>query len=356
MLHTLTLARSLDPIHPAVRRGVTRPVRAQSAQAQSAGEMQRRIEELLLQAEFSAAIGTLHDPNQVCSAACSWLRDVLGWEVLSVSTTEGEVGQYQYQVLHLDDALSRICPDLSPGAKSSTGKSSREIRWSDAGNNAVSICFPDRSGVLVLSRKSVMESRYSDHFLAGIAESLSRALFNAREYSRLKSLSMHDHLTGLYNRRVFEAMLEVEARKRSIKPFSLLLVDLDNFKGINDSYGHGAGDEVLVHVAEMLRQNFRKSDIPARYGGDEFSVLLPETPLDSALRVAERFRQSVASGPSALATRNFVPTVSVGIASVDDRSNLDVAHMVAEADRALYRAKAPGKNRVCGAKVERHAL
>lgn len=197
----------------------------------------------------------------------------------------------------------------------------------------------------------MQESQYSDELLAGIAESLSRALFNAREYSRLKTLSMRDHLTGLYNRRVFEAMLEVEARKRSSKPFSLLLIDLDNFKTINDSHGHGAGDEVLLHVAEMLRLNFRKSDVPARYGGDEFAVLLPETSLESAQRVAERFRTSVASHPPALGARNILPTVSVGIAVVANRANLEIAHMVKEADRALYRAKAPGKNRVCATLV-----
>ena len=320
----------------------------------SADEMQRRIEELLLLAEFSAATGILHDPNQVCAAACSWLEEVLKWEVLSVSSTDGEAGQHEYQVLYLDDHLSEICPDLAAGVNAATVRSGkREIGWSEFGNNMISVCFPDRSGVLALTRTSVQESQFSDEFLSGIADSLSRSLCNAREYSRLKTLSMRDHLTGLYNRRVFDAMLEVEARKRTSKPFALLLIDLDNFKAINDSHGHGTGDEVLVHVAQMLRLNFRKSDIPARYGGDEFGVLLPETSLESAQRIAERFRGRVAACSSALSDRKILPTVSVGIAAVTDRANLEIAHMVAEADRALYRAKAPGKNRVCAAHVNR---
>jgi len=315
--------------------------------------MQRRIEELLLLAEFNAAIGVMHDPKQLCGTARTWLEEVLRWEVLSISCTEGETGEYRYNVLYLDEHLSEICPDLAEGVNADAIRSEgRTNGWSEFGNNVISVCFPDRSGVLAISRKSVAESQFSDELLAGIADSLSRSLSNAREFSRLKTLSMRDHLTGLYNRRVFEAMLEVEARKRTTKPFSLMLIDLDNFKTINDTYGHGMGDEVLVYVAEMLRLNFRKSDIPARYGGDEFAVLLPESSLESAERVAERFRGSVAARPSAFEDKKILPTVSVGIAAVSDRCNLEVARMVEEADRALYRAKSPGKNRVCTTLVD----
>ena len=355
MLQPAMQTRVLDAFHAGVRRTSSSRQGAVSVlceKTQSAGEMQRRIEELLLLAEFNATIGTIHDPNQVCSAACSWMAEVLKWEVLSVSCTEGEAGEFRYKVLYLDEHLSEICPDLAEGLnKMAIKPRKRKAGWNEFGNNAISVCFPDRSGVLSVSRLSLLESQYSDELLAGIAESLARSLFNAREYSRLKSLSMRDHLTGLYNRRVFEAMLEVEARKRSTKPFSLLLVDLDNFKTINDSHGHGTGDEVLVYVADMLRLSFRKSDVPARYGGDEFAVLLPETSLESAQRIAERFRGSVAGRTSTFGERNIVPTVSVGIAVVCNRANLQVSHMVEEADRALYRAKAPGKNRVCASLV-----
>jgi len=351
MLQQTMQTKGLEAFHAGERRGVALRQGKFSVlceKTQSAGEMQRRIEELLLLAEFNAAIGTIHDPNLVCSAACNWMAQVLKWDVLSVSCTEGEAGNYRYHVLYLDEHLSEICPGLAAGANKVTVKTKRKkAAWSEYGNNVISVCFPDRSGVLAVSRRSVQESQFSDELLAGIAESLSRSLFNAREYSRLKTLCMRDHLTGLYNRRVFETMLEVEAGKRSTKPFSLLLVDLDNFKTINDTFGHGTGDEVLVYVAEMLRLSFRKSDIPARYGGDEFAVLLPETPLESAQRVAERFRASVSARPSAFGARDILPTVSVGIAVVEDRAKVEVAQMVAEADRALYRAKSPGKNRVC---------
>ena len=326
-----------------------------SGSTESPGEMKRRIEELLLLAEFNAAIGTLLDPKQACAAACSWLEEVVRWEVLAVSCADADIQPFRYRVLYLDDRVSEICPELARGDGVATvdpGKA--KTGWSESGN-VVSVCFPDRSGILTVSKKSVVESQFSDELVLGIADSLSRSLSNAHECARLKNLSMRDHLTGLYNRRVFEAMLELEARKRTSKPFSMLLIDLDNFKAINDTYGHGAGDEVLNYVAEMLRLNFRKADVPARYGGDEFAVLLPETSMDSAQRVAERFRGHISSRALVFGDSEIVPTVSVGVAAVSDRANAQVAHIVEEADRALYRAKAPGKNRVCAALVNSHS-
>jgi two-component system, cell cycle response regulator len=354
MLQPVPLIGGLDPrnagrLESLMPRNGRAPIL--SDQVQSHGEMKRRIEELSLLAEFNAAVGTLLDPNQVCAAACSWIEDVVKWEVLAISCTEGEAQDFRYHVLYLDDHLSEICPEFTAGVSAATvirtGK--KKINWSESSNNVLSVSFPDKSGVLAVSTSSVQESQFSDHLLAGIADILSRSLSNAREYARLKTLSMRDHLTGLYNRRVFEAMLEVEGRKRTSKPFSLMLVDLDNFKTINDTYGHAAGDEVLVYVAELLRLNFRKADIPARYGGDEFAVLLPDTSLDPAERIADRFRCSVQARPLYLGDREIQPTVSIGIAVVTERVNLKLADMVDEADRALYRAKAPGKNRVCAA-------
>jgi two-component system, cell cycle response regulator len=322
-------------------------------QAESPGAMKRRITELLLLSQFNSVIGALLDPNQVCAAACSWLKEVVRWEVFTVSLAEGEIPQFHYHVLGVDVSVSKICPDLTAGVGAATANcEGGPSDWSESGEDVISIVFPNGSGKLAVSRKSVLESQFSDEFLAGIADSIARALSNARECARLKTLSMRDHLTGLYNRRVFEAMLEVEARKRTRNPFSLLLIDLDNLQSINDSHGHGTGDDVLISVAKMLLLNFRKADVPARYGGDEFAVLLPEASLDSARRGAERFRQSVTTCQFDLGSSQIVPTVSVGVAAVSDRQNLQVSHMVEEADQALYRAKTTGRNRVCAAHLD----
>jgi diguanylate cyclase (GGDEF)-like protein len=318
--------------------------------------MRRRIAELLLLEEFNAAIGTLLDPHQACTTACSWLGEVLRWEVLTLSTTGRDARQYRYRVwLNIDGSVSEICHDLDAGTGYATGNAKPSKSGAgDMDHDVISVCFPDGTGMLAVSRESVRKSQFSDEFVEGVAQSLARSLSNAREYAKLKTLSTRDHLTGLYNRRVFEEMLEVEARRRTSNPFSLLLIDLDNFKVINDTYGHGAGDEALVSVAEMLRINLRKTDVPARYGGDEFALLLPEASLESAQRIGERFRECVAARPIVFGNSKILPTVSVGIASVSDRARLNVAHMVEETDRALYRAKASGRNRVCAVPMSSH--
>jgi two-component system, cell cycle response regulator len=353
MLQSVLMAGGIDPEYvgtcEVARQGW---VPAYPDQAESPGDMRRRIAELLLLTQFNAAIGTLLDPNQVCAVACSWLKEVVKWEVFAVSCAEGEAKQFRYHVMGVDVSVSKICPEFATGAGPPTANAEgRSSDWSGSCGDVISIIFPDGSGMLAVSRQSVLESQFSDEFLSGIAGSIARSLSNARECARLKTLSMRDHLTGLYNRRVFEAMLEVEARKRTTKPFSLMLIDLDNLKFINDNYGHGTGDDVLISVAKMLLLNFRKADVPARYGGDEFAVLLPEASLDSALRVAERFRQGVATCKVVFGADIHVPTVSIGIVAVSDRENRAIATMVEEADQALYRAKTSGRDRVCTALV-----
>ncbi|MRR59451.1 MAG: GGDEF domain-containing protein [Deltaproteobacteria bacterium] len=310
---------------------------------ESPAAMRRRVEELLLVAEFNAAIGTLLDPQQVCKAAASWLSEAVGWQLLSVccqgdsnaTSRHGEAGRNDHK------SKSR------QGGAAVPVYVSAELNGLSEVDDVYTIRFPDGSGAISLCRQSVIESQKSDEFGQGIAVNLARTLANARECDRLKTLSMRDHLTGLYNRRVFEAMLEIETRKRTSKPFSLLLIDLDNFKCVNDTYGHGTGDQVLVAIAKMLRLSFRKSDVVSRYGGEEFAVLLPETSPDSARQVAERFRENVASLSIGSGTEKIMPTVSVGIASIAYRFGIEVADVIEEADRALYQAKANGKNRVC---------
>ena len=305
---------------------------------ESPAAMGRRVAELLLVAEFNAAIGAILDPHQVCEAACSWLAEVVGWRVLSVSRPGDSAGA--------EGGIHRASKNRKGGAAVPVFVAA-ELNGLSAVDDVYSIRFSDGAGTIALCRQSVMESQYSDEFEQGIAGNLARALANARECDRLKTLSMRDHLTGLYNRRVFEAMLEVETRKRTSKPFSLLLIDLDNFKLVNDTYGHGTGDQVLIAIAKMLRLSFRKSDVVSRYGGEEFAVLLPETSPDSAWLVAERFRENVAALSLGSRTEKIMSTVSVGIASIAYRFGIEVADVIEEADRALYQAKANGKNRVC---------
>lgn len=154
-----------------------------------------------------------------------------------------------------------------------------------------------------------------------------------------------DPLTGLYNRRSFEAFYrqEVAKSRRYDTPLSLILVDLDHFKRVNDTHGHQAGDQVLAAVGGILRQATRDADLAARWGGEEMALLLPETDGPGAHVVAEKLRERIAAHPFPAVGR---VTASFGVATLSE-SPVDV-DLVAEADKALYRAKAAGRNRVEG--------
>ena len=153
-----------------------------------------------------------------------------------------------------------------------------------------------------------------------------------------------DALTGLGNRLWMRTMFEREVTRtlHAHKMLCLMMVDVDNFKTFNDQYGHIAGDSVLVAVAEALREYLRPTDLIARFGGDEFAVLLPDLQINQARQTAERIRQQIAGlSPPSLAT---AVTVSIGLADRND--NDDVATLVQRADAAMYDAKEAGRNRV----------
>jgi diguanylate cyclase (GGDEF)-like protein len=173
--------------------------------------------------------------------------------------------------------------------------------------------------------------------ILGVQEELVR--LNAR----LEGLATTDGLTGLCNRRQFDQSLQTAASfaARQGLPLSVVLLDVDHFKGYNDTFGHPAGDEVLRGVARLLRGGLREHDLAARYGGEEFAILLPATDSAAGLALAERLRASIQSD---LRARRPV-TASLGVATATPPSP-DVATLVDEADRALYRSKRLGRNRV----------
>jgi diguanylate cyclase (GGDEF)-like protein len=157
-----------------------------------------------------------------------------------------------------------------------------------------------------------------------------------------------DHLTGVANRRAFfeAAELELTNNRRTPRPTALVLFDADHFKQINDRYGHPAGDCVLSHLGMALSSTFRQVDVVARLGGEEFAVLLPSSTLAGAAAVAERLRELVASQPVVCEGVPIAYTVSAGIAAIDEGEAVDLDTLIKRADRALYAAKANGRNRV----------
>jgi diguanylate cyclase (GGDEF)-like protein/PAS domain S-box-containing protein len=161
--------------------------------------------------------------------------------------------------------------------------------------------------------------------------------------------AVRDHLTGIANRRAFfdAAETELQRWRRMPRPLSLLLIDADHFKNINDRHGHPVGDAVLHHIAGQMSATFRQVDVVARIGGEEFAVLLPSADLASALRVAERLRATLAAQRAATDAGPVGCTVSIGVATMDDQT-ASVDALLKRADEALYAAKNGGRNRVCG--------
>ena len=184
---------------------------------------------------------------------------------------------------------------------------------------------------------------------ATLAMILVRAAFTFREnlhlLARRREESITDHLTGLVNRREFDARLvvEVERAHRHGRELSLVILDLDHFKAINDTHGHAAGDAVLTHVAGALRDQARLGEIVARIGGEEFAWLLPETDLAEATWAAERARRAIAASPS---PGGLMVTLSAGACELTESD--DAPMLLRQADAALYAAKADGRNRVVG--------
>ncbi len=183
-------------------------------------------------------------------------------------------------------------------------------------------------------------------------EALSRQVIALLEMRRLvnelETLSTTDGLTGLRNRRAFdERMIDEHHRSmRSKNPFSLLLVDVDHFKGYNDSFGHQAGDDVLEDVARIIQYTVRNYDLAARYGGEEFGVILPDTDHQGALGLAERLRRAIERDEWMY--RQI--TVSIGVATIEHGQSIPA--LIEEADRALYTAKERGRNQVVSADAD----
>jgi diguanylate cyclase (GGDEF)-like protein len=182
--------------------------------------------------------------------------------------------------------------------------------------------------------------------LRTLLEPVSMALDNALALKRAEALSVTDDLTHLYNSRYLSQVLRKETKRasRSGRPLSLLFIDLDGFKGVNDTHGHLFGSRALVEASELIRTSARETDVAARYGGDEFAVILPDTGGEGAFAVGERIRERVAAHRFLAGDGLDVHlTASVGVATLPDVA-ASADELVAAADKAMYRVKDSGKN------------
>ncbi|KCZ59064.1 PleD family two-component system response regulator [Hyphomonas chukchiensis] len=212
---------------------------------------------------------------------------------------------------------------------------SKAGRGLEIGANDVIFAPVDRQELLARVRTQTRRSRYIDMLRKRVDRGLE--------------LSVIDQLTGLYNRRYMVGQVQ-QLMQRSImggKPVSVVTCDIDHFKSVNDTYGHDVGDEVLQEVASRLMENVRPMDVVCRPGGEEFLVIMPDTPGDLACAAGERIRRAVASRPFSVSggRREITLTVSAGVATIRGHDDT-MADLLKRADTALYQAKSGGRNRV----------
>ncbi len=205
-------------------------------------------------------------------------------------------------------------------------------------------CIVAKSMIEKLSKRDI-------DYLEQLTRQAAATINRANSYSTILQYATLDALTNLNNRRQFETRLgqEISITKRQGKPLCAMMIDIDFFKSVNDTHGHAAGDEVLRTVAGIIKQALRESDIPSRYGGEEFAVLLPFTHIDEAKIVGERLRKAVESTPITINQdtedeKQINVTISMGIAEFDSKESGEA--LFERADKALYCAKTNGRNQV----------
>jgi diguanylate cyclase (GGDEF)-like protein len=232
----------------------------------------------------------------------------------------------------------------------------RDARVSGACGAVVAVALRCRGrsiGALVLLDRwpSPLEPKLGggvSELLSGVLEGPAMALDYAMTLRRAEALSVTDDLTQLYNSRYLNQVLRREAKRasRSGRPLSLLFMDLDGFKSVNDTHGHLAGSRALVEAAAVIRGSARETDVVARFGGDEFSIVLPDTGSEGAVSVADRVRERIAAHPFLAGNGlNLRLTASVGVATLPDVA-ASAEELVRAADVAMYRIKESGKNGV----------
>jgi len=263
--------------------------------------------------------------------------------------------------LHAVFLAGRPSPDAAPRLEAATAElleltgraggqvASFERLLGDATGRLGGLDEPDlrdfAAGLLALTRHLAVQTAQVS---LRLGETELRLAELRRELGESNRAALTDPLTGLGNRRAFERDLAelLRDRRKAVRPPALILLDVDHFKGVNDTWGHQVGDAVLRAVAARLRETLRTDDRPARYGGEEFAVLLPETPGEAALRVCERVRGAMAARDFVLRSsgeRIGLVTLSGGVAVLAEGETAEA--FVARADAALYAAKSAGRNR-----------
>ncbi|MFN3912049.1 PleD family two-component system response regulator [Hyphomonas sp.] len=326
---------------------VTSELRKREASGLKAGAVEVSLPE---SANLSARVFLIDDNPRSSARISGMLRDH-GHKVMTLldSGGMGDLAQERADVL----LVSLLCTTFDPLKLCAHFKTSDVTR-------AVSIlliCDPQErakavKGLEIGASDMIMAPIDKQELLARIRTQTRRTRYVEilrQRVDRGLELSVIDQLTGLYNRRYMNNQLQQFMHRAVIgsKPLSVMMLDVDHFKHINDTHGHQAGDEVLQEIADRLRQNVRPMDVVCRPGGEEFLVILPDTPGDLACAAAERVRRAIAAGKFSVLgnSRQVSVTISAGVSSLTGADDT-MAELTGRADSALYQAKSAGRNRV----------
>jgi two-component system, cell cycle response regulator len=267
------------------------------------------------------------DPNEALFHAAEGNYDLM---IVSLGLDKFDALRLCSQVRSLE--RTRNLPLL---AVADADHNARLLRGLEIGINDYLTRPIDKNELLARVRTQIRRKRYTERLRDNVQQSIEMAIT--------------DGLTGLYNRRYMESHLVtlIEQATARGKPLTVLVIDIDYFKSINDTHGHDAGDDVLREFAIRLRKSIRGIDLACRYGGEEFVVVMPETDMAVATMVAERLRRRIATDPFPIqqGAGTVDVTISVGIAALGGSGD-SAANLLKRADQALYRAKRDGRNRV----------
>jgi two-component system, cell cycle response regulator len=282
---------------------------------------------------IAAMLGAEHavdvepDPNQALFHAADGNHDLL---IVSLGLENYDALRLCSQIRSLD--RTRNLPILAITEPDNTA---RMLRGLEIGVNDYLLRPIDKNELLARVRTQVRKRRYTERLRDNVQMSIEMAITDA--------------LTGLFNRRYMESHVGtlIEQAAARGKPLTMLVIDIDFFKAINDSHGHDAGDEVLRDFALRIKRSIRGIDLACRYGGEEFVIVMPETDMAVAAMVAERLRRRIAAEPFSIAqgAERIPVTISIGIAALRGKEDT-AASLLKRADLALYRAKRDGRNRV----------
>jgi len=301
---------------------------------------QTQLEEANFISSFMAAVCASLEFDSICSTAARALYDYAPYHRIAFmfpANPEGRTITYSPVVRKgILSARSKVSVSTACSSSPVFERSCASVRFN----------LQDNLGAILISYTAGQARAFSDSLQRNIVACFSQAIRNAQQHDKMKDLAMRDGLTGLFNRRAFDEALAQHVTRQNKHPISLLLLDLDNFKRVNDTFGHQSGDQVLKAFARILKESCRGHDVIARFGGEEFAIILTQTKTVTAHAIAQRIRDRLAQENFTFDGQPLQATASIGLTTWRGGDAILASNMVKQADQALYQAKMTGKNKV----------